>query len=241
MRNAPRYVCYQEGGISLLRSSDNRVLIGIDHGALGFGSIAAHGHADALSFQLYADGIPVFTDPGTYLYHCDLESRNAYRKTENHSTVCINGRDQSKMLGAFLWGRKAECTLTALEEMDGCVSLTAEHDGYESIQVSRRFSFDGERHLTVWDTIAGACSVKGHFVLAPGAAVDSLSDTQAVIHISGKTALLTLSTENGSAVWNRKTIPFSSAYGIREDTTVLYYEGSCVSHTTIKTDIVLTL
>ena len=237
----PRHVCYREGGISILRSSDNRVLIGIDHGALGFGSIAAHGHADALSFQLYADGIPVFTDPGTYIYHCDLESRNAYRKTENHNTVCINGKDQSQMLGAFLWGRKATCTLTGYEVNDGRVALTAEHDGYGPIQVRRRFSFDGERHLTIWDTIAGACNVEGHFVLAPGAVVDSLSDTQVVFHIAGKTALLTLSVENGSAVWNQKTVSCSSAYGIQEDTIALYYEGSCGSLTTVKTDIDLTL
>lgn len=239
--HAPRYVCYREGGISILRSKDHRVLIGVDHGALGFGRIAAHGHADALSFQLYADGINVFTDPGTYIYHCDPESRNAYRKTENHNTVCINGKDQSQMLGAFLWGRKAECTLTAFEEKDGCVSLTAEHDGYGQIQVRRRFAFDGERHLTIWDTIAGACSVKGHFVLSPGTVVDSVSDMQAAFHILGKTALLTLSVENGSAVWNSKTIHCSKAYGIQEDTVVLYYEGTGSSHITVKTDIVLGL
>lgn len=112
----PRYVtqgniCYEDGGVSILKSNDGRVLIGIDHGELGFGSIAAHGHADALSFQMYLDGKPVFADAGTYIYHTDLESRNAFRKTENHNTVTINGKDQSEMLGAFLWGKRAKTTL----------------------------------------------------------------------------------------------------------------------------------
>ncbi len=76
---AEKSVCYREGGNSILRSKDGRVMIGIDHGALGFGSIAAHGHADALSFQMYVDGEPIFIDPGTYIYHCDLKDRNAFR------------------------------------------------------------------------------------------------------------------------------------------------------------------
>lgn len=106
-----RNVCYEKGGVSVLRSRDERVLIGIDHGELGFGSIAAHGHADALSFQMYLDGQAVFADAGTYLYHTDLESRNAFRSTKNHNTITINGKDQSEMLGAFLWGKRAKTTL----------------------------------------------------------------------------------------------------------------------------------
>lgn len=104
-------VCYEKGGVSILRSRDERVLIGIDHGELGFGSIAAHGHADALSFQMYLDGESVFADAGTYIYHTDLVSRNAFRKTQNHNTITINGKDQSEMLGAFLWGKRAKTTL----------------------------------------------------------------------------------------------------------------------------------
>lgn len=38
--------CFKEGGNTFLRDGQDRVLIGIDHAALGFGSIAAHGHAD---------------------------------------------------------------------------------------------------------------------------------------------------------------------------------------------------
>ena len=36
---------------------------------LGLGKLAAHGHADSLSFTLNINGEPVFIDPGTYAYH----------------------------------------------------------------------------------------------------------------------------------------------------------------------------
>lgn len=51
----PLDACYKCGGNTILRSRDHRILIGIDHAALGFGTIAAHGHADALSFQMYVN------------------------------------------------------------------------------------------------------------------------------------------------------------------------------------------
>lgn len=165
-------VCYREGGVTLLKSKDGRALIGIDHGALGFGSIAAHGHADALSFQMYLEGEPVFADPGTYIYHIDLESRNAYRRTENHNTITIDGKDQSQMLGAFLWGKRAECTLlednlrnggvlTVGEEDRGTprsedsLYVEAMHDGYAPVIHKRRFDFNGENELLIKDTLTG--------------------------------------------------------------------------------------
>ena len=149
-------VCYREGGVTLLKSRDGRAMIGIDHGALGFGSIAAHGHADALSFQMYLDGETVFADPGTYIYHMDLESRNAYRRTENHNTITIDGKDQSQMLGAFLWGKRAECTLL----VDNMVStdnlyVEAMHDGYAPVIHKRRFDFNGGNELLITDTLTG--------------------------------------------------------------------------------------
>ncbi len=44
-----------------------------DAAPLGFLSIAAHGHADALSFILHVDGSPILVDPGTFMYHTHKE------------------------------------------------------------------------------------------------------------------------------------------------------------------------
>ena len=147
--------CFKEGGNSFLRDKDDRVLIGIDHAALGFGSIAAHGHADALSFQMLIDGEIVIADPGTYIYHCDLEHRNSFRKTINHSTVCVGERDQSEMLGAFLWGKRAECKLVNFESTENLDVLTAQHDGYRPIMHQRTFEWHKDAlKLRIKDVVA---------------------------------------------------------------------------------------
>lgn len=147
--------CFKEGGNSFLRDKLDRVLIGIDHAALGFGSIAAHGHADALSVQMLIDGEAVITDPGTYIYHCDLEHRNSFRKTINHSTVCVGNKDQSEMLGAFLWGKRAECKLDHFESSDELDVLTAQHNGYKPFIHQRTFEWHKDSlKLRIKDVVA---------------------------------------------------------------------------------------
>lgn len=171
-----QYRVYKEGGNSILRSKDNEVLVGVDHAALGFGSIAAHGHADALSFQLFYRGKPVFVDPGTYIYHCDLVDRNEFRKTQNHNTVCVDGKDQSEMLGAFLWGRKANAELVSCEQESGHVTLVMDHDGYSPIKHSRALSFDGERRLKIDDQVSPDTKATANYILAPDIKVEESTD-----------------------------------------------------------------
>ena len=145
--DASKSRCFEIGGNTFLRDNENRILIGIDHAELGFGSIAAHGHADALSFQMLVDGEVVFADPGTYIYHCWIDERNKFRKTINHNTLClINGndnsfKDQSKMLGAFMWGDRANCRLIEYKIGENVDTLVAEHDGYKPCIHKRSFEF----------------------------------------------------------------------------------------------------
>lgn len=115
---SPEVKCYREGGYTLWRSKNNKVLIGIDHADLGFGSLAAHGHADALSFQMFIEGMPVFVDPGTYNYHVSKMMRDDFRATKNHNTVCVDGANQAEILGPFLWGKRYECKEAEVQEQE---------------------------------------------------------------------------------------------------------------------------
>lgn len=115
---SPEVKCYREGGYTLWRSKNNKVLIGIDHADLGFCSLAAHGHADALSFQMFIEGMPVFVDPGTYNYHVPKMMRDDFRATKNHNTVCVDGANQAEILGPFLWGKRYECKEAEVQEQE---------------------------------------------------------------------------------------------------------------------------
>ena len=211
-----QYCCYKEGGNTILRSKDRKVLIGLDHAELGFGSIAAHGHADALSFQLYYDGIPVFVDPGTFIYHCDLANRNDFRKTKNHNTVNIDGKDQSEMLGAFLWGRKAHTSLNNCIDKDNQISIVACTDAYKPIIHERTFSFDGNRKIIISDTLSDEGN--GTFILNLGEQCRITNIEANIIKVNCANASISIeSTES----FKSNTYNYSAIYGIMSTVTQL--------------------
>lgn len=128
-----------------LRTPDEVKLIA-DAGPLGYLSIAAHGHADAMAFVLSLGGQPVLIDPGTYAYHTQQRWRNYFRGTVAHNTVCVDGVDQSEIGGNFMWLRKARSRCIEFMHDDGKAEWQAEHDGYtrlrDPVVVRRRIWFE---------------------------------------------------------------------------------------------------
>jgi hypothetical protein len=140
-RSRPRPTCstlrghaFPDSGYYLLqhgrREHSERISAVFDCGPLGFTAIAAHGHADALSFTLRAAGTDVFVDPGTYDYFTHPQWRKYFRSTRAHNTVLVDAVDQSVMLGPFMWGQRARarCLKWRATNDGGCVA--GEHDGY---------------------------------------------------------------------------------------------------------------
>ena len=226
----PQSVCYKEGGNTILRSRDGRVLIGIDHAALGFGSIAAHGHADALSFQMFVHGQPIFVDPGTYVYHCELESRSAFRKTENHNTVCVNGKDQSEMLGAFLWGKRAKCELIDFMEDNDQVILSARHNGYQTVIHSREYHFDRKNTLSISDSFIGNGNKEINYILAPELKT-TISRNTVFIQAKEFNIEVQFFCDDEVALQKTKKI-YSPKYGVKTESTGIRIKTSSNSVTT---------
>ena len=139
--NAPRVsstktypILYEEGGYAIL--GDKVIHLVFDSGSLGYPSIAAHGHADALSFCLGLNGEWWLVDPGTYAYHRETEWRNYFRGTSAHNTMTINEQNQSRIGGAFLWLEQAQASIeSSVTGKDGTQYVKGMHDGYKSIGV----------------------------------------------------------------------------------------------------------
>lgn len=122
------FYMYKDGGYAIFNINNNFMLF--DIGELGFGSIAAHGHADALSIIYSCNKKKVFIDPGTYIYNVQAEWRNYFRKTSSHNTLSINDIDQSEIKGPFLWGRKANTKILEYGENKDYIFVKASNDGY---------------------------------------------------------------------------------------------------------------
>jgi hypothetical protein len=152
---------FGEGGYYVLGcefETPGEVRVVADAGPLGYQSIAAHGHADALSFTLSAGGHELLVDPGTYAYHTQPRWRAYFRGTSAHNTVRIDGLDQSEPGGNFLWLRKARagCSLWLSSGQKDC--FEGWHDGYmrlpDPVKHRRLIELDkGARRLVIEDTL----------------------------------------------------------------------------------------
>ncbi len=124
---------FSEGGYHIITDSEGReeeIKIVFDCGPLGYLSLSAHGHADALSFTLSVDGREMLVDPGTYAYHTGKIWRDYFRGTLAHNTLRIDQQDQSVIGGNFMWLRKAGARLISHTIEEGNDILIGEHDGY---------------------------------------------------------------------------------------------------------------
>tara|TARA_B100000963_G_scaffold360158_1_gene389983 strand:- start:4971 stop:6767 length:1797 start_codon:yes stop_codon:yes gene_type:complete len=133
---------FEEGGYSVVHNQGWDIIF--DHGPLGYLSICAHGHSDALSLLMSYNHKNVLIDAGTYLYHGGGNIRNKYRSTAMHNTLNINNESQSRISGHFNWSKKANSFLVASKAMEDDWFFVAQQNGYK-----KKFKVTHERKLSM--------------------------------------------------------------------------------------------
>jgi hypothetical protein len=143
-----------ESGFVVLRSGRDQAVL--DVGPMAPPHLPPHGHADALSFLLWIDGVPVVVDRGSCSY--SGPDRNRFRGTAAHNTVTVAGRDQCDLWGPFRAAHMPRVRRLWTELGDDAVTLAAEHDGYGRLGVTHRRSFMWVpgAGLVVLDRLVGA-------------------------------------------------------------------------------------
>jgi len=152
---------FPDGGYYILGTdfeTASEIRLIADAGPLGYREIAAHGHADALSFTLSVGGCEFIVDPGTFAYHTESDWRSYFRGTAAHNTIRIDGRDQSQQGGNFLWLRKARAGCSHWSTDAHADSFEGWHDGYTTLAdpvVHRRHIEVGKpaRRIVIEDTL----------------------------------------------------------------------------------------
>jgi hypothetical protein len=180
----PMRRAFEDGGYYVLGcdfEGPEEIRLVADAGALGYREIAAHGHADALSFTLSLGGVELLVDPGTFAYHTESRWRSYFRGTSAHNTLRIDGLDQSQPGGNFMWLRKARaaCTTWGVAVDEDC--FEGWHDGYaglaDPVIHRRRITLDKRaRSLAVADTLEmkGEHQVELFFHCAEGSRVEPI-------------------------------------------------------------------
>jgi heparinase II/III-like protein len=224
----PPRQAFPAGGYYILGcdfETDREIRLIADAGPVGYRSIAAHGHADALAFTLSVGGLEFLIDPGTYAYHTQAPWRAYFRGTSAHNTLRVDARDQSQSGGNFMWLRKARA---------GCSdwSSTAERDVFEGWQDGyarlpdpvvhrRRIALEkAARRVVIEDTLemAGEHDIELFFHCGERCRIDTLKDGYAVGQ-EAKTLIIRLPHFKGSrsGVYHGSSAPISGWVSRRFD------------------------
>lgn len=164
----------EAGGIYVMRSSGptSHQLV-VDAGPQGAGR-GGHGHADALSVQLTANGKPLLIDPGTFTYADPSGERDWFRGTSAHNTIQVDDASQADAAGPFEWKGKADGAVESWITGKTFDLFVGTHTGYSQLPSPvqhRRFIFHlKSRFWVIRDVLEGTglhkLSASWHF--APG-------------------------------------------------------------------------
>jgi hypothetical protein len=204
----------------------------VDCGAQGFGG-AGHGHADALSVQLAANGRLWLSDPGTCEYVGGNGLRDRFRGTAAHNTLTVDGRDQAEPSGPFSWSALPRIEPRRWVPGETFTVFEGRHFGYERLPapvVHRRWIVGcGDGFWLVRDVAEGQGThrLEIRWRFAPG--LDVTARGAAAAACEGGESLTLLGEENENWRLSVEDSDYSPSYGARVTTRVARWshEGPC--------------
>jgi hypothetical protein len=112
------------------------------------------GHCDQLHVDLWWKGQNLARDAGTYSYNAADPWQNALANTNVHNTVQVDGIDQMRKSGRFLWLDWVQASFLPAES--GPSKISAEHTGYQRLGIrhKRSLAYLGSNHWQVTDTLS---------------------------------------------------------------------------------------
>ncbi|GAC1319360.1 MAG: hypothetical protein NVSMB2_14620 [Chloroflexota bacterium] len=236
---------FPHGGFYFMRTPG--LVLTIDAGDIGMRGIGGHGHADVLSFDLWAMGGPLLSDSGTYTYTGDPVARNVHRATAAHNTLRVDGQDSSRLGGTrWLWliENDAHPRDVTWQSDAECDSFRGTHDGYARLTPpvlhTRQIAFHKSAcHVRIEDRLTGTGDHRVELFFHP-AVEHAVTDDGILLHgrnghqqawLFGPPGM-TLDLQEG---W------ISRGYGVRERAHVLVYSMRAPVRMpmTLRTDLVV--
>lgn len=234
-----KLTCFLQSGYAILASGNTWILF--DAGALGPAFCPGHGHADALSFELWSRHRLLIADPGVYQYQAGTW-RDYFRGTAAHSTIVVDGLDQSELADSFRVGTMADARFTRVDAEHLLIEGT--HNGYQRLRPpvthTRTLELVNENEVRIQDRLTG--SGEHHFDLgfhlAPGARIE-ISSQSANVFFDDNVQLefrfdgvssFEIATSDG---W------YSPTWYTKLPAPMLHYRGRCAVPLTIETTIAI--
>lgn len=208
----PKFIdSFNASGYYILRNAQYKLIF--DCGEICPSYLPAHGHCDALSYELSIEGIPILVNSGTYQYEGG-EWRNHFRKTKAHNTVMIGDREQSQFWGSFRVANRISDVKRCRFNYKGLSFISGAYKTYFGAKHTRYIGEIDENVVLVLDKVEAKASeeVKSYVHLNPDTKV-SLSETVRIKNDGMNINIIPISSKDVSISkgW------YSSAFNLKEE------------------------
>lgn len=216
---------YASGGFYILKSTRLHACIRAGH--IGHGGV--HSHCDQLSITLSVDGIPLLTDPGSYLYTSDPVARNRFRSGGCHNIALPADCDQNTLgtgrTGVFRMTTRHEARIVSYEAdaRGGRLRGIFEYPTTNGTATWTRTVEIKDSHCCVTDVIAAesVMPIHLHFHFSPAATV-AVAPGGVSVQVGGRELHLSWRGDIQASVENTM---HSFGYGKQEPCRVLRLRG----------------
>lgn len=189
---------FPEGGYFIMRGNGRKsdCYLAMDCGPFGLPQAPGHGHADALTFELFAGGQSLIVDAGVYGYFLGEKWRAYFRGTEAHNTLVVDGQDQSVLDGVRHVYRSARASLHGWLPGRHFDWFDGSHDGYcrlpGRIRHRRQLIFVKDEYWIMVDWALGEGSHRYDFLFHLNPSSNPVLDGSAVKTRSGRSTDLSI-------------------------------------------------
>jgi hypothetical protein len=217
LRDRLQIAAYPHFGLFIYKS--RRLYLAIRCGRGDINKIGNHAHNDNLSFELVIGGMPIITDPGTYVYTPSTTMRNRFRSTAMHNTLVLGDREQNDWMegreGLFQLrdrsnARVVECQATC---------FVGEHVGFGTLHRRELRIMEREIHGRDQCESDGFKRILFHI---PPSLQASISNSGDRVELTKGSAIVRLKSASGE--WSLSDSYHSNGYGSIQSSTVVSLE-----------------
>lgn len=172
---------FEKSGFYIIEDQNKKLIF--DTGDICPTYLPAHGHCDALSYELSIKGIPFIVNSGTYRYE-NGEWRDFFRSTKAHNTVSISGQEQSQFWGSFRVAKRIQKLRRKQFIYKDIQFYAGTYVSYYGVEHKRYIGYIDENTVVVLDYVNAELNdeVKSYVHFVPGTEVDIRNDMVSVIN-----------------------------------------------------------
>ena len=196
----PKSVFYPKTGYLILKNKQTSLFFDISE--VGLAGRGGHGHNDVLSFDLWFEGMQIFSDPGSFTYTRDFAQRNRFRSGFVHNGPIINRQEPNRFVEpSLLWSLHYDAKPKTMfyKESNKRIQIKATHSGYQRLNPPlnpiRTIQYDIKKNkITICDEIKNNHKnfpIYFYYQLGIGVNPQILHNSQIRLTKEKKTCLLT--------------------------------------------------